>query len=195
MFSTYVVLTKQYGLDIGRVLLSILSWQDGPISLPWASKSEWKIYFISPMGPASYNVCNKWSCSGAFSRHFSWINSDSWWFTIRHHSNFWNKLIKIKSILGSTQHIHEYESHLHSNEHCLSSGENKACTGLKMYHLYDTGAVLYCQLTSHWELVIVLVLTKLNRALHCRDCFHIHFIKPQFTNMIFIYPQSSTNLF
>lgn len=86
---------------------------------------------------------NKWSCSGAFSRHFSWINSDSWWFTIRHHSNFWNKLIKIKSILGSTQHIHEYKSHLHSNEHCLSSGENKACTGLKMYHLYDTGAVLY----------------------------------------------------
>ena len=143
MFSTYVVLTKQYGLDIGRVLLSILSWQDGPIFLPWASKSEWKIYFISPMGPASYNVCNKWSCSGAFSRHFSWINSDSWWFTIRHHSNFWNKLIKIKSILGSTQHIHEHESHLFSNEHCLSSGENKACTGLKMYHLYDTGAVLY----------------------------------------------------
>ena len=185
MFSTNVA-SKQYGLDIDRVLLSILSWQDGPIFLPWASKSEWKIYFISPMGPASYNVCNKWSCSGAFSRHFSWINSDSWRFTIRHHSNFWNKLIKIKSILGSTQHIHEYESHLCSNEHCLSSGENKACTGLKMYHLYDTGAVLY------WA---ILVLTKLNRALHCRDHFHIHFIKPQFTNMIFIYPQSSTHLF
>ena len=29
------------------------------------------------------------------------------------------------------------------NEHCLSSGEKKACTGLKMYHLYNTGAVLY----------------------------------------------------
>ena len=119
------------------------SWAGKMDPSSWASKSEWKIYFISPMGPASYSVCNKWSCSGAFSRHFSWINSDSWWFTIRHHSNFWNKLIKIKSIPGSTQHIHEYESHLHSNEHCLSSGENKACTGLKMYHLYDTGAVLY----------------------------------------------------
>ena len=194
MFSTYVVLSKQYGLDIGRVLLSILSWQDGPIFLPWASKSEWKIYFISPMGPASYNVCNKWSCSGAFSRHFSWINSDNWWFTIRHHSNFWNKLIKIKSILGSTQHIHGYESHLHSNDQCLNSGENKACTGLKCI----TSMILVqysTELTSHWELVIMLVLTKLNRALHCRDRFHIHFIKPQFTNMIFIYPQSSTNLF
>ena len=194
MFSTYVVLTKQYGLDIGRVLLSILSWQDGPIFLPWASKSEWKIYFISPMGPASYNVCNKWSCSGAFSRHFSWINSDSWWFTIRHHSNFWNKLIKIKSILGSTQHIHGYESHLHSNDQCLNSGENKACTGLKCI----TSMILVqysTELTSHWELVIMLVLIKLNRALHCRDRFHIYFIKPQFTNMIFIYPQSSTNLF
>ena len=191
-----MVLIKQYGLDIGRVLLSILSWQDGPIFLPWASKSEWKIYFISPMGPASYSVCNKWSCSGAFSRHFSWINSDSWWFTIRHHSNFWNKLIKIKSILGSTQHIHEYESHLHSNEHCLSSGENKACTGLKMYHLYDTGAVLYWAnkplVAGHY---VVSLITKHNRALHCRDRLHIHFIKPQFSNMIFIYPQSSTNLF
>ena len=127
-----MVLTKQYGLDIGRVLLSILlSWQDGPIFLPWVSKSEWKIYFISPMGPASYNVCNKWSCSGAFSRHFSWINSDSWWFTIRHHSNFWNKLIKIKSILGSTQDIHEYESHLRSKWTLLKQWGKKGLHRIK----------------------------------------------------------------
>ena len=40
MFSTYVVLTKQYGLDIGRVLLSILSWQDGPIFFGLANQNE-----------------------------------------------------------------------------------------------------------------------------------------------------------
>ena len=124
MFSTYVVLTKQYGLDIGRVLLSILSWQDGPIFLPWASKSEWKIYFISPMGPASYNVCNKWSCSGAYSRHFSWIDSDSWWFTIRHHSNFQlyntreQKNKKKKLTLGfNKQQVHVHMGKF-SRNHC-----------------------------------------------------------------------------